>query len=66
MMKITVEKSDDDREKMMMLISAMKADSLITSDQFMEVTTGPHRIVFIGQKSTLVHNDIFPYCKISL
>ncbi|XP_061178950.1 eukaryotic translation initiation factor 4 gamma 2-like [Saccostrea echinata] len=36
MMKMTVEKTDDDREKMMTLISAMKADNLITSDQTME------------------------------
>lgn len=37
MMKMTVEKTDDDRERMMSLISAMKADSQITSEQFMEV-----------------------------
>lgn len=37
MMKMTVEKTDDDREKMMSLISAMKADGQITSEQFMEV-----------------------------
>lgn len=37
MMKMTVEKTDDDRERMMSLISAMKADGQITSEQFMEV-----------------------------
>lgn len=37
MMKMTVKKTDDDREKMMSLISAMKADGQITSEQFMEV-----------------------------
>lgn len=39
MMKMTVEKTDDDRERMMSLISAMKADGQITSEQFMEVRT---------------------------
>lgn len=36
MMKMTVEKTDDDRERMMSLISAMKADGQIISEQFME------------------------------
>lgn len=36
MMTKTVDKSDSERESVMKLISAMKADNLITSDQFME------------------------------
>lgn len=40
-MKMIVEKTDDDRERMMSLISAMKVDGQITLEQFMEV-----RVVF--------------------
>ena len=36
-MKVTVDKTDNDRERMMSLISAMRADNQITADQFMEV-----------------------------
>ena len=37
MMKTTVDKSDTERENVMELINALKSESLVSSDHFMEV-----------------------------
>lgn len=66
MMKVTVDKTDNDRERMMSLISAMRADNQITADQFMEVGVRVQNFCWAFKWYFVVFLDFLIVCEICI